>query len=156
MYRDKEINAYERCVKASEKVLPFHYFLTTTFEDWNLVDKLQKTIHQIALTDCKILSRYSKSHLLPLIGVNDNRNRKCHYHTILLSEKELNFEALYKFDDGRYMDIREYDGRRDCLIYTGRKHLPFYQRNVIHPRMTGSCKCHQCEFSRAMSRYIPR
>lgn len=156
MFRDKEINAYERTVKESKKVLPFHYFLTTVFKDWDLVDRLQKPLHEIALTDCKILSRYSKSHLFPLIGVNDERSRKCHYHAILLCEKPLNFNALQKFKDGRTMDIRDYDGKRDCLIYTGRKHLPFYQHDVIHPRMNSLCKCHKCEFSRTMSHHIPK
>jgi hypothetical protein len=156
MYRDKDINAYERCIKASKKIMPHHYFLTTVFENWEIVDRLDKPIRQIALTDCKVLARYSKSHLFPLIGVNDDKKRKCHYHAILLSEKPLNFDSLHKFNDGRSMDIRDYDGRRDCLIYTGRKHLPFYQTNVIHPRMKSGCKCNQCSISRALRRHIPK
>ena len=31
MFRDREINAYERCVKASKEGMPHHYFLTTVF-----------------------------------------------------------------------------------------------------------------------------
>ena len=156
MFRDKDINAYEQMVKASKEVMPHHYFLTTVFDNWEIVDRLQKPIHEIALTDCKVLARYSKSHIMPLIGVNDDRSRKCHYHAILLCEKPLNFDSLHKFKDERTMDIRDYDGQRDCLIYTGRKHLPFYQRHVIHPRMNSVCKCHQCEISRCMSPHIPK
>lgn len=156
MYRDNDILVYETLVRESKELFPYHYFLTTVFESWDIVDRLGKDIHEIALTDSKILARYSKSHLYPLIGVNTDRKRNCHYHNVLLSEKPLNFQALSKFEDGRRMDIKEYDGRRECLVYTGRKHIPFYQRHIIHPRFNRSeCQSHTCSHSRCLAPHIP-
>lgn len=157
MYNDNDINIYERVIKESEVLFPHRYFLTTKFKNWDVVDRLNKEIHNIALTDVRILARYSKSHIYPLIGVNYDRRRNCHYHTILLSENELNFESLNKFDDGRYMDVQKYDGRRHCLVYTGRKHIPFYQRQIIHPRMNKSeCRNQCCSHARCLAPYIPK
>jgi len=156
MFYDNDISAYQRLVDDSREVFPHRYFLTTVFESWDIVDRLQKPIERIAKTDAEVLARYSKSHLMPLIGVNDDRRRKCHYHTILLSEKPLNFDALNKFDDGRSMDVRDYDGRRDCLVYTGRKHLPYYGTEVIHPRRKKSCLGANCIHHRCLAPLIPR
>jgi len=156
MYKDEDLDAYEQLIKASRELFPHRYFVTTSFPDWSIVDRLGKPIHQIAFSDAKVLSRYSKSHLYPLIGFNEDRTRKCHFHTIYLAEKPLNFEALHKFHDNREMDVQKYDGRRDCLVYTGRKHTPFYQREVIHPRMKTGCSCHQCKWSLALRPHIPK
>jgi len=157
MYNDNDINLYEQVIEKSRELFPHRYFLTTKFKNWELMDQLGKEMHQVALTDVRILARYSKSHIYPLIGCNYDRRRNAHYHTILLSENELNFDALNKFDDGRYMDIQKYDGRRHCLVYTTRKHIPFYQREVVHPRMNrGECRNNRCIHSRALQGYIPR
>jgi len=157
MYNDNDINLYEKIIKESREMFPHRYFLTTKFRNWDIVDNLNKEIHDIALTDVKILARYSKSHIYPLIGCNYERRRNAHYHTILLAEKELNFDALYKFDDGRYMDIQKYDGRRDCIVYTTRKHIPFYQRQIIHPRTNrAECRNNCCSHSRCLAPHIPR
>lgn len=151
MLKDRDLVHYKNIIKHTKQVFPYHYFLTTKWDSWDIEQRVGCSLDLLALNDAKVLARRSKSHIYPIIGVEFDKKRNCHYHMLILSEKEhLNIDALNKWDDGRDMHLTPYDDRQDGLSYVVRKHLPVYVSEVIHPRRKVGCNCNACNFSRVL------
>ena len=151
MIKDKDLTYYKNIIKNTEDVFPYRYMLTTKWDSWAIEQRVGCTLDMLALNDAKVLARRSKSHIYPIIGVEFQKDRACHYHMLILShKKELNLDALNKWDDGRDMHLKPYDGDERALRYVVRKHLPVHCENVIHPRLKVGCNVNACKFSRAL------
>lgn len=151
MIKDKDLTYYKNILKNTENVFPYRYMLTTKWDSWAIEQRVGCTLDMLALNDAKVLARRSKSHIYPIIGVEFQKDRACHYHMLILSQKkDLNLDALNKWDDGRDMNLTPFNGDERALRYVVRKHLPVHCFNVIHPRLKVGCNANVCKFSRAL------
>ena len=139
-----------KLIEGTAEILPYRYFLTVCYRNWGVTQF--KSMQQLARTDLFILSRRNKSHIQPIVGINTDKTRAPHHHSILLSEKPLSVECFKSFDTHQSIDIKPYSHSVNGIVYCAMKH-EHYPMTLIHPRdKRAGCNCNACSIANHIRR----